>query len=176
MALFGSGRDFSMMRHVNRELLNDIISQQASFYKYKIGDTKVNIYGEAAGEKYFDGPFIFSCLISRSDQEFPDSELGVNFNQAINFSFLRDDLVASDYVPEIGDIVLYQESYYEIDDLISNQYFAGKNPDYPNKGSDGTPNPLNKALQRFGANVSITAQTHYVPADKLNISPYKERM
>jgi len=176
MALFTSGRDFSMMRHINRELLNDIISQQAAFYKYKIGDTKVNIYGEAAGEKYFDGPFLFSCLISRSDQEFPESDLGVDFKQGINFAFLRDDLVDSMYVPEVGDIVLYQESYYEIDDLIANQYFGGKNPDYPNKGSDGQKNPLNPALQRFGANVSIVAQTHYVPADKLNISPYKERL
>lgn len=176
MALFTSGRDFSMMRHINRELMNNVISQQASFYKYKIGDTKVNIYGEAAGEKYFDGPFIFSCLVNRSDQEFPESDLGVNFNQAIDFSFFRDDLVDSMYVPEIGDIVLYQESYYEIDDLISNQYFGGKNPDYPNNGSNGQTNPLNPGLEKFGANVSITAQTHYVPADKLNISPYKERL
>lgn len=171
MALFGSGRDFSMMRHVNRELLNDIISQQASFYKYKIGDTKVNIYGEAAGEKYFDGPFLFSCLVSRRDQEYPESDLGVNFNQGVTFSFFRDDLVGGLYVPEVGDIVLYQETYHEIDNLISNQYFAGKNPDYPNNQ-----NPLNPGLEKFGANVSIIAETHYVPADKLNLSPYKERM
>tara|TARA_B110000977_G_scaffold137869_1_gene175116 strand:- start:5042 stop:5572 length:531 start_codon:yes stop_codon:yes gene_type:complete len=176
MALFTSGRDYSMMRHVNREILNDVISQQASFYKYKIGATKVNIYGEASGEKYFEGPYIFSCLITRSDQDFPDSELGVNFNQAIDFAFLRDDLVDTMYVPEVGDIVLYQEGYYEIDDLIANQYFGGKNPDYPNNGSAGQENPLNPGLQNFGANLSIVAKTHYVPADKLNISPYKERM
>jgi len=171
MALYTSGRDFSMMRHVNRELLNDVISQQASFYKYKIGDTKVNIYGESAGEKYFDGPFIFSCLISRKDQEFPDSDLGVNFEQGITFAFFRDDLVAGVYVPEVGDIVLYQEAYHEIDSLTANQYFGGKNPDYPNNV-----NPLNPGLEKFGANVSIIADTHYVPADKLNISPHIERM
>jgi len=176
MALFTSGRDFSMMRHINRELLNDVISQQAAFYKYKIGDTKVNIYGEAAGEKYFEGPFLFSCLIERRDQEFPDNEQGVNFQQGVNFSFFRDDLVDTMYVPEVGDIVLYQRSYYEIDDLIANQYFGGKNPDYTNNGSNGQINPLNPGLDKFGASVSIIAQTHYVPADKLNISPNKERM
>ena len=171
MALFTSGRDYSMIRKVNRELLGNVISQQASFYKYKLAETKVNIYGEASGEKYFDGPYIFSCLISRQDQEFPESDIGVNFNQVIDFAFLRDDLVDSMYVPEVGDIVLYQESYYEIDDLISNQYFGGKNPDYPNNQ-----NPINPGLEKFGANVSIAARTHYVPSDKLNISPHKERM
>ena len=176
MALFASTRDFSMMRKVNRELMHDVISQQSAFYKYKIGDTKVNIYGEASGEKYFEGPFLFFCTVSRRDQEFPEDDKGVNFLQGIDFAFLRDDLVDNIYVPEVGDIVLYQESYYEIDDLIANQYFGGKNPDYPNKGSNGQANPTNPGLENFGANVSIVARTHYVPADKLNISPYKERM
>ena len=171
MALFGSGRDFSMMRHVNRELMGNVITQQASFYKYKLEETKVNMYGEAAGEKFFDGPYIFNCLINRRDQEYPDSDLGVNFQWGITFAFLRDDLVDSMYVPEIGDIVLYQEGYYEIDTLNSNQYFVGKNPDYPNNT-----NPLNPGLEKFGANISIVADTHYVPADKYNISPYKERL
>ena len=171
MALFGSGRDFSMMRHVNRELMGNVITQQASFYKYKLEETKVNMYGEAAGEKFFDGPYIFNCLINRRDQEYPDSDLGVNFQWGITFAFLRDDLVDSMYVPEIGDIVLYQEGYYEIDTLNANQYFVGKNPDYPNNT-----NPLNPGLEKFGANISIVADTHYVPADKFNISPYKERL
>jgi len=171
MALFTSGRDFSMMRHVNRELIHDIISQQAAFYKYKIGDTKVNIYGEAAGEKYFDGPFLFNCIITRADQDQPDSDLGPGFTQGVDFAFFRDDLVDSMYIPEVGDIVLYEESYHEIDSLVANQYFGGKNPAYPNNQ-----NPLNPGLEKFGASVSIIANTHYVPADKLNISPYKERM
>ena len=171
MALFGSSRDVAMIRGINRELMGNIITQQASFYKYKLEETKVNMYGEAAGEKFFDGPYIFNCLISRRDQEYPESELGINFQWGITFAFLRDDLVDSMYVPEIGDIVLYQEGYYEIDTLNANQYFVGKNPDYPNN-----PNPLNPGLEKFGSNISIVAETHYVPADKYNISPYKERM
>ena len=50
------------------------------------------------------------------------------------------------YVPEVGDIVLYQEGYYEIDSLTANQYFGGKNPAYPNNQ-----NPLNPGLERFGS-------------------------
>ena len=171
MALFGGQRDVSLLRHINRELLGDVITQQASFYKYKIEDTKVNIYGEASGAKYFDGPFIFNCLINRRDQDYTESDLGVNFQWGMDFAFLRDDLVDAMYVPEIGDIVLYQEGYYEIDNLNSNQYWTGKNPDYPN-----SVNPLNPNLQRFGSSISIVASTHYVPADKLNLSPYKERL
>ena len=163
------------MRHVNRELLGNVITQQAAFYQYKLEETKVNIYGEAAAEKYYNGPFLFNCLIDRQDEEYGENEEGIQFNQPINFYFLRDDLKDANIVPEVGDIVLYQEAYYGVDSTVANQYWGGKNPDYPNNDSDGTPNPLNPNLQLFGNNVSILVSTYYIPADKVAISPYKER-
>jgi hypothetical protein len=175
MAMFGGHRDISLIRGLNRELMGDIITQQAAIYKYKLEETKVNLYGEAAGEKYYDGPFLFDCLIDREDQQFPESSEGINFAQGISFAFLRDDLVDADVVPEVGDIILYQNGYYGVQGTISNQYFVGKNPDYPNNNSDGSPNPLNPDLENYGTNLSIICNTYYIPRDKVNISPYKER-
>ena len=175
MAIFTGIRDWSLLRHVNRELLGNVITQQAAFYQYKLEETKVNIYGEAAAEKYYNGPFLFNCLIDRQDEEYGENEEGIQFNQPINFYFLRDDLKDANIVPEVGDIVLYQEAYYGVDSTVANQYWGGKNPDYPNNDSDGTPNPLNPNLQLFGNNVSILVSTYYIPADKVAISPYKER-
>lgn len=175
MAMFGGSRDVSLIRGLNRELLGNIITQQAAFYKFKLEETKTNLYGEAAGEKYYDGPFLLNCLIDRQDQEYPEDSEGVNFAQGITFSFFRDDLVDANVVPEIGDIILYQNGYYGVQSTISNQYFAGKNPDYPNKGSDGSVNPLNPGLEKFGSSISIICQTYYIPADKVNISPFQER-
>ena len=168
--MFGGLRDVSLIRKLNRELLGNIITQQASFYKYKLQETKVNLYGEAAGVKYYDGPFLFNCLINRADQTYPVSELGVNYQVGITFSFFRDDLVDASVVPEVGDIILYQDAYYGVQSTIINQYFVGKNPDYPNNT-----NPLNPGLEEFGSNISIVCDTYYIPADKVAISPYKER-
>ena len=168
--MFGGSRDVSLIRKLNRELLGNIITQQASFYKYKLQETKVNLYGEAAGVKYYDGPFLFNCLINRADQTYPVSELGVNYQVGITFSFFRDDLVDANVVPEVGDIILYQDAYYGVQSTIINQYFVGKNPDYPNNT-----NPLNPGLEEFGSNISIVCDTYYIPADKVAISPYKER-
>lgn len=168
--MFGRSRDVDLIIGLNRELMGDIITQQASFYKYKLEQTKVNMYGEASGEKFYDGPFIFNCLIDRADQAYPPSDLGVDFGWNINFSFLREDLKDANIVPEVGDIILYQEAYYEVDSTIGNQFFVGKNPEYPNEG-----NPLNPDLDEFGNSLSIICQTHHVPADRVAISSYKER-
>jgi hypothetical protein len=170
MALFGRSRDISLIRGLNRELMGDIITQQAAFYKYKLEETKVNLYGEAAGSKFYDGPFLFNCLIERENQVYPEDDTGIGFGQGIEFRFLRADLVDANVVPEIGDIILYQDKYYGVDSTVSNQYFVGKNPDYPNNE-----NPLNPGLEDFGANLSIICSTYYIPADKVNISPFKER-
>ena len=173
--MFGTLRDVSLIRGLNRELMGNIITQQAAFYKFKLEETKVNLYGEAAGEKYYDGPFLFNCLITRGPQQYPINDVGVWYNQNISFAFLRDDLVDANVVPEVGDILLYQEGYYGVQSTVSNQYFVGKNPDYPNAGSDGDNNPLNPGLENFGSNLSIICNTYYIPADKVNISPYRER-
>jgi len=173
--MFTKQRDVSLIRHVNRELMGNVVTQQSAFYQFKLEETKVNIYGEAADEKYYNGPFLFNCFINRQDQAFPENEEGIQFAQGIDFYYLRDDLVDANVVPGVGDIILYQEGYYGVQSTIANQYWGGKNPAYPNNDSDGTPNPLNPNLQLFGTNLSILVSTYYIPADKVAISPYKER-
>ena len=182
MALYGGQRDISLFRHLNRELMGNIITQQCAFYKYKVEETNVNIYGEAAEEKYYMGPVLLNCIIERRDQEYPETDLGTDFSFGATFKFLRDDLLSAsedfnknfdkgdhnygaNLVPEVGDIILYQEGYYEVDTVISNQYFTGKNPDYTNE-----PGNFNPELDKFGSSISIICQTHYVPADKVGIS------
>lgn len=169
-------RDWSLMRHLNREVMGNIITQQCAIYQFRLEETKVNIYGEAAEEKYYNGPFLFNVLMDRGDQEYGENVEGIQFNQPINFYFLRDDLVEKDVVPRVGDIILFEEAYYGVQSTIANQYWGGKNPSYPNNDSDGTPNPLNPGLEKFGNNVSILVSTYYIPADKVAISPYQERM
>jgi hypothetical protein len=164
MAIFGSARDISMIRKVNRELLHDVITQQCAFYKYILDKTKVNMYGEASGGKFFDGPVLLNALITVGDNTSPTSELGVDFAWSIKVAFLRDDLVDANVHPEVGDVILYQESYFEIDNTNIRQFFAGKDPDYPYEA-----NPLNPGLANFGYNVSVVCETHYIPADRVNI-------
>ena len=151
--------------------MGNIITQQCALYQFKLEETKVNIYGEAAESKFYNGPFLFNVLINRQNQVYAENEEGIQFNQPIEFYFLRDDLVDADVVPAVGDIVLYQESYYGVQSTVGNQYWGGKNPDYPNNV-----NPLNPGLEKFGNNLSILVSTYYIPADKVAISPYLERM
>lgn len=168
MALFGQQRDISMFRHVNRELMHKIISQQVVFYKYKVGETPVNMYGESSEGRYFVDPVLLFALIEPGEFDYPESELGVDFNWSVTFKFLRDDLVDSQTFPEVGDIIMYQNGYWEIDNVNTTQFFVGKNPQYPYLDAAGN-NPYETDLGEFGYNVSVICTCHYVPSDRLNL-------
>jgi|TARA_R110000822_G_scaffold43702_1_gene117756 signal peptidase I len=189
MALFGTQRDVSLFRHMSRELMGDVISEQCAYYKYKLEETKINLYGEAAHEKFYMGPVLLNCLIERTDNVYPETDLGTDYDKEIQFSFLRDDLLnkqqdfngkgmsyrdttveyGADLVPDVGDIIMYNEGYYEVHDVIANQYFVGKNPDYPNNENPINA-PLNGDLSNYGSNISIICKSHYVQADKLGLT------
>jgi len=191
MALYGQARDISMFRYVNRELMGNIISQQCAFFKLRLSQTNFNMYGEAAEAKYYDGPILLYSVIENPQDEWSTDDLGVNYNLKPVFRFLRDDLLdkLKDYnedtiyganlVPQVGDIIYYQTAYFEITATNANQFFVGKDPDYPNKPQPSNPagatyplpEPLwNPGLEEFGWNQSIICNTTYIPADKVGIT------
>ena len=173
MALYGEARDISLFRHINRELMHNIISQQVVYHQYDLVETTVNIYGEAAEGRVFQEPILLYALIERGDEASPIFDEVGTVEQSLTFRFLRDDLVDIQLVCEQGDIIQWKNLYYQVDNVITNQYFVGKNPDYPNKDSNGN-NPLETGLENFGTNLSVICQAHYVPADKVGLD--KQRL
>jgi hypothetical protein len=169
MALYGGARDTSLFRYLNRELLWDTISQQCAIYQLKDEKTKVNMYGEVAGARFYNEPVLLNALIDRGDNTAPTGEMGVDYGRPMTFKFFRDDLVDANIVPEVGDIIMWYANYFEINNVTSNQLFVGKDPAYPYDV-----NPLNPGLENFGSSISVLCAAHYVPADKVQVT--RERL
>ena len=129
MALFGGSRDISLFRHINKELINNIIQQSVGYYKINLDKTSSNLYGESLTKSYND-PVLVNCLIERTPPTWSETEFGSDITQDITIRFLRDILVDINLVPEVGDVVLWQEDYYEVDGTVENQLVVGKDPSY----------------------------------------------
>lgn len=157
--LFGSNRDFNLLVNINRELVKDIIEQEILYYKLSLEDTIANLYGEAT-EKSFLEPVKLNCLITRGDQIITTDEFGPDLGREASFAFIRQDLVDVNAVPEVGDIVMWHEDYYEVDTVRENQLFIGR---------DGSYN-LTEYGQNFGSSVSIIVDCHLTRADKVGIT------
>ena len=163
MALFGSSRDVSTFKGIAKELLENVISQQVGYYKYMLNDTTVNVYGEGMN-RYYIGPILINCLIERGDFSTVTKEQVIDVARPATFRFLKDHLQDANVVPEIGDILMYNELYYEVDNVNQNQLILGKDPNYA----------YSEGLNEFGSSFSIIVITHYTSGDKLGIT--KQRL
>lgn len=159
MAIFGSSRDISTFKLISRELVNDVISQQCGYYKVVLTDTPSNMYGENLAKSYV-GPILFNCLIERGDYTAPVDDFGVDVDRKVTFRILRDDMITANIVSEVGDVVFYNELYYEIDNVNTNQLILGKDNQYS----------YSEGLDNFGNNYSVVLECHMTRADRLNIT------
>ena len=162
MGLFGGARDVSIFKSLNKELLNDIIQTEVAYYKFALEQTTVNVYGEAPGKNYFE-PLKIACLIDRTDQSWSSDDFGSDVNQSLAFRFLKNELLTINLIPEIGDILLFRNNFYEIDSKIENQLILGRDPDYA----------ISTETTNFGDSFSIIVNTHISRVEKLNLIPLR---
>jgi|TARA_R100000030_G_scaffold20925_1_gene15058 hypothetical protein len=157
--LFGSQKDFNVLStHISREILKDIVEQEVGYYKLSLTDTQANLYGEAVDKVYLD-PVKLNCLITRGDQVITVDDFGPDLGREASFAFVRQDLVDANTVPEVGDIVMWHEDYYEVDTVRENQLFVGRDSSYN----------LTNYGHRFGSSVSIIVDCHLTRTEKVGI-------
>ena len=162
MALFGGSRDISLFNTISKELINDIIQTEVGYYKFALEKTTSNIYGESEGKMYYE-PIRIAGLINREDQSWSSDEFGPDVNQIVNFRFLKDELRDINLIPEVGDILLFRNNFYEVDTKVENQLILGKDPDYA----------ISTGTTDFGSSFSILVNTHLSRVEKLNLIPLR---
>lgn len=137
MALFGGRKDAKFLAAINSELLNAVVDTEIEFYKLIIEQSDSNIYGESDSKSYYDS-ILIPCLITKNNKNSNMDDYGHTYSRAAQFGISRDILEKADFYPEVGDIILWDNEYYEVDNVDANEYFAGKNPDtWPNGSSHG---------------------------------------
>ena len=73
---------------------------------------------------------------------------------------IRKDLEDKSILPEVGDIIQWQNDFYEVDTVRENRLFLGRDNKY-NLSSYGS---------SYGGSLSIILDTHLTRADRVGIS------
>ena len=162
MALFGGSRDISLFNTVSRELINDIIQLEVGYYKFVLERTTSNVYGESMGKVFYE-PVRIACLMKKEDQAWSSDDFGSDVDQNIDFRFLKKELKDINLVPEVGDILLFKNNFYEVDTKVENQLILGKDPDYA----------ISTGATDFGNSHSIILTGHLSTVEKLNLIPLR---
>ena len=161
MAIFGSARDASLVRSINRELINEFIDMEVAFYKLVLEDTRANMYYESDSKVYYS-PMRINCIIEKGEKSYLADDAGYDKTREGFFNFLRDDLKDNNIIIEEGDIIEYDNEYYEIDGVGASQYFRGTNPSTDIGLLEGD-------RGEFGLSIAVRVTAHVTRRNRLNI-------
>tara|TARA_B100001093_G_C26843123_1_gene1021539 strand:- start:1685 stop:2152 length:468 start_codon:yes stop_codon:yes gene_type:complete len=143
-----SRRDVRFMNSLNGELMLNIIEQIIIVYKINADQTKSSIYGESLNKVYYPGVEI-SCLVESDPQSTSYEGFGPDVKKGTIFRFHQKLCETKEIYPEIGDIVMWENTFFEISNIVENQFLGGQ----PEK------------------NYSLLCNAHMTRKSKLNITP-----
>jgi len=126
-------KDLDTIEKFNRELLGEpniendgIIDQFVIFYKVSVYETETNMYGEASDGKVYQQPVKLPCTVAAEPSAWDNSEFGLDKRKNVTFAFQRAYLHQVSVKPDIGDIMKWNDGYFEIGDYSENQLIGGQ--------------------------------------------------
>jgi len=126
MGLFYRSRDFQLIETINEELIGEFVNTEIDVYKYNLYESEVNLYGEARSKVYYQGLRV-AALIEQEDQSYDTAEYpGAELNQVATFNFLRKTIKNAGLFMELGDIISWNDSYWEVNGVVENQLVYGQ--------------------------------------------------
>ena len=84
------------------------------------------MYGETSEGKVFKPGVQLVALVEADDQTTTTDEFGPDLQQLATFSFVRQSLVDLSFVVEIGDVIHWNDGYWEISSVNENQLIGGQ--------------------------------------------------
>ena len=121
---FTPQKEIDFFDKVNQELIDDLVGQTVDIYKISLSETEENLYGEST-TKTFDRGYRVNCLIQFNEPETTLDEFGSDTNTSIELYFHRTSLKDADFYPEIGDVVDWNQFYWELNSVTEPQLIAG---------------------------------------------------
>ncbi len=125
MPKFISERDVAFFKGIAREVVDVVIQNAIVLFKVNLNETKVNLYGESVNKTWHPGVELYA-LINKEPESANYEGFGPDTNQNVEFRLDRFMCEEKNTYPEIGDVIFFDGSYYEIDNTNEVQFVGGQ--------------------------------------------------
>ena len=179
MPKFFHSRDIDFIKTISEEVVDYVVEQWITLFKMSVGESKTNLYGESLG-KVYHAPATLMCIVDREPQSIVYEGFGPDKEQAVTFSFniqrlrtheipdihtINNQLIPADAIqnaefgyPQIGDIIVFDNAYYEIDITKQEKLIGGSPLTFPSGSTESDDNRM-----------ALVAQAHMVRKSTIQI-------
>jgi len=179
MAKFFHKRDVNFIKTIAEEVVDYVVEQWITLFKVSVGETKTNLYGESLGKIYHQ-PANLMCIVNQDPLTAKYEGFGPDKEQIVEFRFMRHKIrsheipkihdingvqIPADAIqninvgyPEIGDIIKFDNTYYEINNIKENKLVGGSPLVYDESGVGDD------------ARMELIAMTHMVRNSQVQIN------
>lgn len=107
-------------------MINKIIGSAINYYKIDTQKSQTNIYGQSTNKTFFQNIKIMG-LIEFEDYSTQNSQFGYNIFNKLKIRLDRQYMSKQiELYPCVGDIIQWNNSYYDISSVIQNQFIGGQ--------------------------------------------------
>jgi hypothetical protein len=146
MAKFFHARDLDFIKTIAEEVVDYVVQQSITLFKVSVGSSKTNLYGESLG-KIYHAPANLMCIVDRENTISNYDEFGPDVQGNVEFRFNTQRLrkheipkilsvngveVPAEALqntltgwPEVGDIILFDDFFYEINNVMHTMLVGG---------------------------------------------------
>lgn len=126
MPRFVTQRDYEFIQHITREMIDETMDVGVVLYKIVLDSVRVNLYGESVSKPRYTPVKVNAVVNYNKNMATSGDGFGVEQQQRVDFRFARRMLQEVNVYPEIGDIIGYNNHYYEINNITETQLVASK--------------------------------------------------
>jgi len=163
MPKFFHNRDIDFLKTISEEVVDYVVEQWITLFKMSVGESKTNLYGESIGKVYHE-PATLMCIVDREPQTIVHEGFGSDKEQAVTFAFNRQRLRTHEIpnirtinnnripakaiqnakygYPQIGDIIIFDNTYYEISNVQEEKLLGGSPLVFPEGETESDDNRM----------------------------------
>lgn len=116
-----------MIQQYNEEFVEEVVEVTVRFFKMDVDRTQVTFRGETAPQgKEYTRVVEMDTLVVPEDQQTDDQEYTYDVDRRANFGFQRERLKEKEFYPQRGDLIEWDEEFFEIENVVDNELLGTK--------------------------------------------------
>lgn len=124
--IFFKSRDLYTLQRFSRQLVQDIMDVQVTYFKIDPSKMQHNVYGQSRGGRLtIDRAINIKCIVDHEPYQLDYNQI-LSYQRNVTFRFLDGTLKEHNLRPQIGDFIRWKNLFWQITRIGNSQHLGNR--------------------------------------------------